>query len=92
MHRNSVSSQRDRFSTNVMILGSDISEDVFVSLCKTSTVDCHRRCCINKPKTRITRPQARLGHSHRLRAARFSRRIKDGGSNVQFVDLPLERA
>lgn len=44
------------------------------------------------PPGQISQPQVWLGHSHRLRADRFSKPIEDGGSNVQFVNLALERA
>ena len=50
------------------------------------------RCCINQPQARFPQPQTWLRNSHRLRAAQFSKPIEDGGLNVQFVDLPLERA
>ena len=54
--------------------------------------DRDRRCCINQPQARFPQPQTWLCHSYRLRATQLSKPIEDSDPNVQFVDLPLERA
>lgn len=48
--------------------------------------------CINQHRAKLAQPQAWLRHSHRLRVAQFSKPVEDGGSDVQLVNLPLERA
>ena len=42
-------------------------------------------------KPSFPKPQAQLCHSHRLRTAQFSEPIENGGSDMQLIDLPLER-
>lgn len=49
-------------------------------------------CCINQPQARFPQPQTWLCHNYRLRETQLSKPIEDIDSNVQFVDLPLERA
>lgn len=50
------------------------------------------RCCTNPLRPSHPQPQARLCHSDRLRTAQLCESIEDGGSDVQFVDLALERS
>lgn len=63
----------------------------FLATCQ-SNIGRQGRCCINQLQARFSQPQTWLRHSHRLRAAQLSKPIEDRCSNVQLVDLPLERA